>query len=164
MLWSAASAIIAASVPAICTAIGPGSPSWLARREVFRLDHKSLRAVIISLTAYPAPSALPSWRNGRWVPPAIGATNNRFGKGMEPICMKREAQAGEGWSQNCTDPGFQQAPSFADPRRSAQRPPMGAACGRRAGPGARPDRAIDRRHRRTGAAALVGVGISADRN
>src|SRR6218665_1572627 len=99
--------MMAASVPAICTAIGPGSPSWLARREVFRLDHKSLRAVIISLTAYPPPSRLHSGQNGRSVTPAIGATNNRFGKGMEPICMKRQAQAGEGWSQNCTDPGFQ---------------------------------------------------------
>jgi len=42
---------MAASVPAICTEIGAGSPSWLARREVFRLFHRSLREVTISLTA-----------------------------------------------------------------------------------------------------------------
>ncbi|MNT76450.1 hypothetical protein D3C72_2154540 [compost metagenome] len=75
-------------MPAICTAMGPGSPSWLARREVLRLFHKSLREVTISLTAYPAPSSLHSWRNGRSVTPAIGATNNRFAKGMWPMCMK----------------------------------------------------------------------------
>ena len=40
---AAASAIIGASVPAICTAIGPGSPSWLARREVFSVCHRSRR-------------------------------------------------------------------------------------------------------------------------
>ncbi len=51
MLYAAASAIMAASVPAICTAIGPGSPSWLARREVLRLFHRSRREVTISLTA-----------------------------------------------------------------------------------------------------------------
>jgi hypothetical protein len=39
------------SVPAICTAIGADSPSWLARREVLRLFHRSRREVTISLTA-----------------------------------------------------------------------------------------------------------------
>ena len=42
---------MAASVPAICTEIGPGSPSWLARREVLSVPHSSLREVTISLTA-----------------------------------------------------------------------------------------------------------------
>jgi DNA-binding IclR family transcriptional regulator len=51
MLNSAASAIMGASVPAICTAMGATSPSWLARREVFRLCHKSRLEVTISLTA-----------------------------------------------------------------------------------------------------------------
>ena len=51
MLYCAACAIMSASVPAICTAIGPGSPSWFARREVFSESHKSLREVTISLTA-----------------------------------------------------------------------------------------------------------------
>ena len=51
MLKSAASAIMGASVPAICTAIGATSPSWLARRLVFRLFQRSLREVTISLTA-----------------------------------------------------------------------------------------------------------------
>ena len=41
---------MAASVPAICTAMGPGSPEWSARREVFKLFHSSLRDVTISLT------------------------------------------------------------------------------------------------------------------
>ena len=79
-----------ASVPAICTAIGPGSPSWLARRDVFRLFQRSLRDVTISLTAYPAPSALHNWRNGRSVTPAMGATNNRFAKEMWPMRMDGE--------------------------------------------------------------------------
>ena len=47
-LKRAASAIIAGSVPAICTAIGSTSPSWLARREVFRLFHSSGRLPTIS--------------------------------------------------------------------------------------------------------------------
>jgi hypothetical protein len=51
MLYCAASAIMAASVPAICTAMGPGSPSWFARREVLSEPHSSLREVTISLTA-----------------------------------------------------------------------------------------------------------------
>jgi hypothetical protein len=38
-------------VPAICTAIGAVSPSWSARRLVFRLAQRSLREVTISLTA-----------------------------------------------------------------------------------------------------------------
>jgi len=42
---------MAASVPAICTAIGAVSPAWSARRLVFSVDHKSLRDVTISLTA-----------------------------------------------------------------------------------------------------------------
>jgi hypothetical protein len=42
---------MAASVPAICTAMGPGSPVWSARREVLRLFHRSRREVTISLTA-----------------------------------------------------------------------------------------------------------------
>ena len=75
MLWRAASAIICASVPAICTVMGALSPSWLARREVFSESRSSGRALIISLTAWPAPRRLHSWRNGRSVTPAIGATN-----------------------------------------------------------------------------------------
>jgi hypothetical protein len=51
MLCRAASAIICGSVPAICTAISPGSPSWLARREVLSEACRSGRLVIISLTA-----------------------------------------------------------------------------------------------------------------
>ena len=44
-------AIIGGSAPAICTAIGPGSPAWLARRVVLGVCHKSPRLLIISLTA-----------------------------------------------------------------------------------------------------------------
>jgi hypothetical protein len=54
---------------------GAASPSWLARREVFKLSHKSLREVTISLTAYAAPSCLHNMRNGLSVTPAMGATN-----------------------------------------------------------------------------------------
>jgi hypothetical protein len=75
MFQRAASAISRGSVPAICTAIGPASPLWSARRWVFTLSRRSGREVIISLTAYPAPKRRQSWRNGRSVTPAIGATN-----------------------------------------------------------------------------------------
>jgi hypothetical protein len=78
---------MAASVPAICTEIGAASPAWSARRLVFRLAHRSLREVTISLTAYPAPSRLHSWRNGRSVTPAIGAANSRFASWMWPMRM-----------------------------------------------------------------------------
>jgi hypothetical protein len=67
------------SAPAICTEIGPGSPSWFARRTVLSLFHNALFDVIISETANPAPSRRQSWRNGRSVTPAIGATINRLG-------------------------------------------------------------------------------------
>ena len=53
MLKIAASAIICASVPAICTAMGSTSPSWLARREVLRLFQRSLREVTISTRRKP---------------------------------------------------------------------------------------------------------------
>src|SRR5688500_10351578 len=66
--------------------MGAASPAWSARREVLRLAHRSRRDVTISLTAYPAPSRLHSWRNGRSVTPAIGATKSGFGNSIEPIC------------------------------------------------------------------------------
>src|SRR6202008_3795887 len=83
----AASAIIAGSVPAICTEMGAVSPSWLARREVLSVCQRSLRDVTISLTAYPAPSRLHSIRNGRSVTPAMGATHRAFGSSIAPMCM-----------------------------------------------------------------------------
>jgi len=86
-LYAAASAIICASVPAICTAIGPGSPSWLARRAVLSERNRSGRDVTISLTAWPAPSRRHSWRNGRSVTPAIGATMYGLASAYCPICM-----------------------------------------------------------------------------
>ncbi len=85
MLKAAASAIIGASVPAICTAIGPGSPSWLALRDVFSVCQRSRREVTISLTAWPAPNSRHNWRNGRSVTPAIGATNTLFGRTYGPM-------------------------------------------------------------------------------
>ncbi len=84
MLYSAASAISRASTPAICTAIGPGSPLWSERREVFSDDHNARWLVTISLTACPAPSCRHSMRNGRSVTPAIGATNRLFGSSNAP--------------------------------------------------------------------------------
>src|SRR5262252_2853094 len=92
MIWApcstlkrAASAMMAASAPAICTEIGSTSPSWLARRRVFSLPHRSEFDATISDTARPAPNCLHSWRKGRSVTPAIGATNRLFRNVREPI-------------------------------------------------------------------------------
>ena len=48
---AALSAMAAASAPTICTAKGPGSPSWRPRRRLLAVPRKSGRAATISATA-----------------------------------------------------------------------------------------------------------------
>src|SRR5690606_6697446 len=85
-LYLAASAIILGSAPAICTELGLTSPSWLARRRVLALPQRRELEVTISLTAMPAPIFLQSWRKGRSVTPAMGATTRLFLSLYGPIC------------------------------------------------------------------------------
>ena len=77
-LYLAASAIIAGSDPAIWMTFGSTSPSWLPRRMVFSEPHRRELEATISETAIPAPIFLQSWRKGRSVTPAMGATTRLF--------------------------------------------------------------------------------------
>src|SRR5574340_949166 len=65
--------------------MGSTSPSWLARRAVLAEPYSSEFDVTISDTAMPAPSFLQSWRKGRSVTPAMGATIRRFLRRWRPI-------------------------------------------------------------------------------
>src|SRR5690606_23133495 len=82
-----ASAIMAGSAPAICTATGAISPSWLRRRDVLTLSHSRGLLAAISDTACPAPSRLHSCRKGRSVTPAMGATSTLLGRVQGPMRM-----------------------------------------------------------------------------
>src|SRR5690606_12331300 len=88
-LNAAASAIMAGSAPAICTATGAISPSWLRRRAVLTLSHRRGLLAAISDTAWPAPSRLHNWRKGRSVTPAMGATSTLLGRVQGPMRMGR---------------------------------------------------------------------------
>ena len=76
----AASAMLAGSAPTIWTETGPASPLWSSRRTDLRDPHSEVSAVIISDTARAAPKRRHSWRNGRSVVPAMGASISLFGK------------------------------------------------------------------------------------
>ena len=87
MIWApwsalrrAACAICSGSAPAIWTEIGPGSPLWSVRRRVFAVAYSNAFEVTISGDREPCPMRLASWRNGRSVTPAMGATNRLFRK------------------------------------------------------------------------------------
>jgi hypothetical protein len=95
-LKRAASAIMAGSAPAICTDLGSISPSWSMRRDVLTLSQSLGLEAAISETAYPAPRRLQSWRKGRSVTPAIGATSVLLGRTYGPILKGRAPCAGDG--------------------------------------------------------------------
>ena len=73
-LYRAASAICCGSLPAICTATTPPSPSKSLRRKVFLVWRKLGSLVSISHTAHPAPNSRQIRRNGLSVMPAMGAS------------------------------------------------------------------------------------------
>ena len=84
-LKRAASASRAGSDPAICTDRGAGSPEWSIRSRVLRVARSLGSLDTISDTVSPAPSRRQSWRNGRSVTPAMGASTTRFGNRNEPV-------------------------------------------------------------------------------
>src|SRR5574343_1622674 len=106
---------MAGSAPAICTEIGSASPSWLARRWVLALPYSRELDVTISETASPAPSFLHSWRKGRSVTPAMGATNRLFRK-VNPANCIGEARLGKSSAFYPKGPreGRGRSPSMAD--------------------------------------------------
>src|SRR5690606_30372980 len=88
----AASAMSAGSVPAICTLIGSGSPTWSIRVSDLRVFQKRGSLVVISDTANPAPSCLHSSRNGLSVTPAIGARTTFGSMACGPMRMQALSQ------------------------------------------------------------------------